>query len=357
MKKIIVIGVLLVLMTICVSGCRSLWEETGADAGQTADGDDSEKEENEYKVAIVQYADSETFEQITEAVCRELDRKGKLLGVTFLYEDYICHAAADPAALAEIATDLLAEQVDLIIPIAAPTAKEFKEATEKHPVPVVFAAVSDPKEIGIVENWNRPGANITGVADFVDADTTEILRLALRLQPKLQKIGLLYDSSQSSSLQAAQDAKTYCAARGIVCIEATGTTDDELLAAAKELCEKQCEAVFTPADYTVLEAQQELGKELTAAGIPQYTGSEAFVRQGAFFGYSVDYEELGTMVADMAVDVLVKGEDPAVTPVQIPKERIITIHKETARTLGIDYSILKEEKAKLVEILEPLAEE
>lgn len=357
MKKIIVIGVLLLLMTLGVSGCRPLWEETGADAGQTADGDDSEKEENEYKVAIVQYADSETFGQITEAVCKELDSKGRLLGVTFLYEDYICHASADPAALAEIATDLLAEQVDLVIPIAAPTAKEFKEATKNHPVPVVFAAVSDPKEIGIVENWNRPGANITGVADFVDADTTEILRLALRLQPKLQKLGLLYDSSQSSSLQAAQDAKAYCEARGIVCIEATGTTKDEILTAAEELCEKQCEAVFTPADYTVLEAQKELVKELTAAGIPQYTASEAFAQQGAFFGYSVDYEKLGAMAADMAAEVLVNGKDPAVTPVQIPKERIIVIHPETAAALGIDYSVLEEEEERLVEVPKTLEEQ
>lgn len=52
------------------------------------------------------------------------------------------------------------------------------------------------------------------------------------------------------------------------------------------------------------------------AGIPHYTGADSFALNGAFCGYGVNYEELGTKTADMAVDILVNGADPAATPIE-----------------------------------------
>lgn len=71
---------------------------------------------------------------------------------------------------------------------------------------------------------------------------------------------------------------------------------------------------------------------------------------GAFPGYGVNYVELGTATADMAVDVLANGNDPATMPVQTLDNGIATVNTETAAALGLDYSIFSGKCSSLVDI-------
>ena len=62
---------------------------------------------------------------------------------------------------------LAAELVDLPVTLifaagGPPTAFAVKAATST--IPIVFSAVSDPVEIGLVPSLNQPGGNITGMA-------------------------------------------------------------------------------------------------------------------------------------------------------------------------------------------------
>ncbi|MEI3138558.1 MAG: ABC transporter substrate binding protein [Lachnospiraceae bacterium] len=116
----------------------------------------------DYKVGIVQYVDDASLNQITENIEKELDAKGEELGVTFNYADYFSNAQADSSVLNRIFTDLLADQVDVIVAIATPVAMVMQSATEDTDIPVVFSAVSDPVGAGLVESMDAPGGNITG---------------------------------------------------------------------------------------------------------------------------------------------------------------------------------------------------
>ena len=352
MRKRMITSMLFIMTMVFMTACRASFAETGVETGEeetsVLEDESTPEEETEYKVAIVQYAERISCQQMVEAIREELDRKGELLGVTFQYEDYTYHGEADSERVDEIATDLLAEEVDLIIPVAVPNVRIFQDATEDYPIPVVFAAVPDPEGSGIVADMDAPGANITGVSNL--SDTNAVFNLILTIDPEIKKIGLLYDMSREESLGAIEEAKTYCDNRGIEYVEKTGTTSDEIVLAAGEFIEEGCEAVFTPTDDTVLTAQMELYGTLIDAGIPQYTEDTSFVRNGAFLSFGTDDRTLGVMTADLAVDVLVHGADPAATPVKVPDERIITINTETAAAIGIDYSVLDGKADKFVEV-------
>lgn len=79
--------------------------------------------------------------------------------------------------------------------------------------------------------------------------------------------------------------------------------------------------MFTPQDNTVMTAELSIFEKFIDAGIPHYTGADSFALNGAFCGYGVNYEELGTKTADMAVDILVNGADPAATPIETLERR------------------------------------
>ena len=301
-----------------------------------------------YKVGIVQYVDDASLNQIEKAIEAELDAKGAELGVTFDYADYTYNGQADSSTLNQIATDLVAEKVDVIIPIATPAAMIMQNATEDNQIPVVFSAVSDPVSAGLVADLNAPGANITGTSDALD--TMAVMKLITAANPDVKKIGLLYDKSQDSSKVPVADAITYCEENSIEYIEKTGTTNAEVSAAADALVAEGVDAVFTPTDNTIMTAELAIFEKFADAKIPHYTGADSFALNGAFLGYGVNYTELGTATADMAADILVNGADPAATAVRTLDSGIVTVNTETAAAVGIDDSVFKDMCEELKEV-------
>ena len=301
-----------------------------------------------YKVGIVQYVDDASLNQIEAAIEAELDAKGAELGVTFDYADYTHNGQADSTTLNQIAVDLMEEQVDIVIPIATPTALIMQNATEENQIPVVFSAVSDPVGAGLVESLEAPGSNITGTSDAID--TAAIMDMVLAANPELKKMGLLYNKSEDASTQAIADAKAYCEEKGIEVIEKTGNTNDEVTLAADALIAAGAEAVFTPTDNTIMTAELAIFEKFIDAKIPHYCGADSFALNGAFYGYGVNYVDLGTATADMVVDILVNGADPAATPVKIMDSGVVTINTETAEAIGIDYSVFEPMASALNEI-------
>lgn len=290
-----------------------------------------------YKVGIVQYVDDASLNQIVKAISKELDQKGAALGVTFAYEAYTFNGQADQTILAQIGAELIADEVDIIIPVATPAAVVMQTVTEEHEIPIVFSAVSDPVGAGLLADMDAPGGRITGTSDAID--TKHIFELMLAAEPEIGKVGFLYDKGQASSIGAIKEAKEYCRAKGIAYVEKTGTNTSEISAAADALVAESVDAVFTPQDNTVMAAELAIFEKFVGAGIPHYTGADSFARNGAFCGSGVNYTELGTQTADMAVEILVNGKEPTQMPVQTPESGIVTVNTETARAVGIDPAI------------------
>lgn len=289
-----------------------------------------------YKVGIVKYVDDASLDQIESAIQAELDAKGQELGVTFDYADYTKNGQADSTTLNQIASDLVADNVDVIIPIATPAALIMQTATEENQIPVVFSAVSDPVSAGLVESMDAPGSNVTGTSDALNVEA--IIDLMLAANPDMKKLGLLYDQGQDSSKSAIASAEAYCQEKGIEVVEKTGTTNDEIALAADALIAAGVDAVFTPTDNTVMTAELAIYEKFVDAKIPHYAGADSFALNGAFCGYGVNYVTLGTATADIVVDILMNGADPAATPVQIMSSGIAMVNTETAEAIGLDYS-------------------
>ncbi|MGN0156670.1 MAG: ABC transporter substrate-binding protein [Lachnospiraceae bacterium] len=328
-KKLLSVLLTAAMAATMMTGCGNS-ASTSADAGDTA------ASGTVYKVGIVQYVDDASLNQIEKAIEDELTAKGKELGVTFDFADYTYNGQADSSTLNQIATDLIAENVDVIVPIATPTAMIMQAATEDNQIPVVFSAVSDPLTAGLVDSLEAPGSNITGTSDAFNTDT--LMDLMFAANPDIQSVGLLYNKSEDASTAAIAAAKAYCDAKGVTYVEKTGTNNDEVSLAADALVAAGVDAIFTPTDNTIMTAELAIYEKFIAAGIPHYTGADSFALNGAFCGFGVNYVDLGTATADMVVDILVNGADPATTPVQTMSNGIATVNTETAAAIGLDYS-------------------
>lgn len=295
--------------------------------------------EKVYKIGVVNYVDDASLNQIVDNIKNELEVKHNELGTAFDFELYYANAQADSTILNQIAADMVADQVDVVVAIATPVAMVMQTATEDNQIPVVFAAVSDPIGAGLVASMEAPGANITGTSDALDTNT--IMTLMKAADEDLAVVGLLYDTSQDASTQAIKDAKAWCDANGVAYKEKTGSTTDDVILAAQSLIADGVDAVFTPSDNTIMTAELSIYELFANAGIPHYAGADSFALNGAFCGYGVDYANLGVMTADMVVDVVTGKSKPAETAVLTFDNGIATVNTETCTALGWDIETIK----------------
>ncbi len=286
-----------------------------------------------YKVGICNYVSDASLDQIVENIETRLAELGEELGVAFEISEDNCQA--DSSVMNQIISNFIADDVDLMIGVATPVAMAMQAATEDNQIPVVFAAVSDPVSVELVDSLETPGSNVTGSSD--NLDTTAVMNLIFAADPEADQIALLYDIGQDSSATPIAAAKAYLDEKGVSYKEYTGTTVAEVELAVQSIIADGMDAVFTPTDNTIMTAELSIYEELAEAGIAHYTGADSFALNGAFVGYGVDYAELGVETADMVKEILVDGKNPAETPVITFDNGTATVNTETCEALGYNF--------------------
>ena len=312
MKKVFALVLSLTLSLSLFAGC----------------GGTKEKNDASYDIAIVQQLDHASLDEIRVAVEGQMQAMAAEKGITVNIKTY--NGQNDASMLNQIGTQVVADKVDMIIPIATTAAQCMVTAAEGTKTPIVYAAISDPEGAGLT---GLP--TVTGVSDALN--TPFILDMMLAINPDVKTVGLLYSNSEINSLAPVAEAKDYLEQKGIAVLEKTGNNSGEIVTAVSDLVGR-VDAVFTPTDNVVMATEAAVAEILNKAGIPHYTGADSFVEAGAFTTCGVNYTELGQQVGKMAMDILLGG---AVGEFQVMDGGIITVNSETAEMLGIDYSVFK----------------
>ncbi len=348
MKKLFAL-LLTLAMVLSLAACggagesQSAVEETPAPAAESQSGDAESagtEEGGSYKVAIVQQLDHASLDEIRLAIEEELESAAAQRGVEVFYDEY--NGQNDPSILTQIGAQVVDGGYDAVIPIATLAAQTMVTAVAEMetPIPVVYAAISDPEAAGLT------GMDfVTGTSDALN--TEFILDMMLAAQPEVKTVGLLYSNSEVNSATPIAQAKAYLDSKGIAYVEKTGTTANEVKDAVSAMV-GQADAVFTPTDNVVMDAELSIYETLIEAGLAHYTGADSFVRNGAFATCGVNYTELGAYTADMALDALTTGTVPEY---HVMDGGIITVNTETAAALGLDYSVFSSMAGTLNEVV------
>src|SRR4029450_11058750 len=106
--------------------------------------------------------------------------------------------------LPALAAELVGLPVALLFSAGGPpTAFGAKAATST--IPIVFSAVSDPVEIGLVPSLNQPGGNVTGMGSFATLGAKRI-EVTKELMPRHAGIPYLLNPSNPSSVIESKSA-------------------------------------------------------------------------------------------------------------------------------------------------------
>lgn len=304
---------LLVVGLVFLSGCS------------TATAENTDTGEEKYRIGI---------SQLTEHPALDDARKGfedglRELGVNAEI-DYQ-NAQGDIPNTMSIAQKFSKDQVDLIFAIATPAAQSAKQVTSD--IPVLFSAVTDPVQSGIVEGWENDGGNVTGTSD--KAPTASQLKMFKAIDPSIQTIGILYNTSESNSEIQIQEVKALAPREGLQ-VETMGINNINELPQALQSLLKKVDALYMITDNMVASAVELTSKAAIENRLITVSAEETQVRGGLLITNGLSYYELGKQTAQMAKEILVDKRDASTIPVGIAEKTITTYNVETLKALGLD---------------------
>ena len=254
--------------------------------------------------------------------------EGQNLGIAFRW------AEGRYDKLPGLASELVSLPVTLLFAAGGtPSAFAAKGATST--IPVVFSAVSDPVEIGLVPSLNQPGGNLTGMAIISASLGTKRLELMKELMPNAGVIGyLLNPSHQKSEIET----KSVVAAAASLAIDVrilNAKSESELETVFAGLQGMRIRALVVSVE-PFFDSQREriVGLAARYAVTAIYAWRE-YVLAGGLMSYGTDLPESYRQAAIYAGRIL-KGEKPANLPVVQPTKFHMAVNAKTAKSLGIE---------------------
>jgi len=265
-----------------------------------------------------------------DAVERGIQDELAELGYDFEYD--LQNANNDITAANQIATKFRDDRVRVAVGIATPTAQALVNSITD--LPVVYSAITDPVEAGLVDSYDVGGENVTGVSDLTPV--REQLELLLEIAD-IERLGHVYASGEANAVRLAEMAREEAADLGIDFVESTVSDSAEVRSATQSII-GQVDAMYVSTDNTVVSALSALTDVAMNAGVPVITADPSSAEEyQVLAALGFDYYQMGRVTGRLIADI-VEGQDTAdVGTIYMtdPEDQELLVNLDVAEELGI----------------------
>jgi putative ABC transport system substrate-binding protein len=271
---------------------------------------------------------------LTEAFRRGLKEGGFVEGENVAIEFRWAHG--DYGRLPALAADLVDRRVAVITAVGgepAPIAAKAATAT----IPIVFGIGGDPVSAGLVESFNRPVGNVTGVTLLTNMMEPKRLGLLRELAPGVALVGVLVNPNFPPAVRQVQGIDEAARAIGQRIVIAKASADSELEAAFASLAREGIGALLVTADPYFDTRRDRMVAFAAQQRLPAIYQYREYAVAGGVLSYGVSltdgYRQYGLYTAK-----ILKGTKPADLPVLQATKYELIINLKTAKALGIAIS-------------------
>lgn len=296
------------------------------------------QEGKKFKIGISQFAEHPALDDVRKGFEDEL----KSLGVNadIIYKN----SQGDTGVAGVIAQKFVSDKSDLIFGIATVSAQAAKQSTDK--IPVLFSAVTDPVNSQLVKTIDKVGGNVTGTTDATPMEKQ--LGLFQKIDPKIKKVGIIYNTSESNSEIQVANAKEIGAKLGLE-IRAVGVNNINDIPQAVNSMISKVDGFYTITDNIVASAINLISMAANERGMVTIGAEEAHVKGGILLTDGLSYYELGRQTGRMAKEILVDGKKPEDMPVETLANTTKVVNVKTMNNLKLNKELPVFEGAEFIE--------
>ena len=235
--------------------------------------------------------------------------------------------------LPALAADLVQRRVAVIAATTAPAVLAAKAATAT--IPVVFETAADPIQLGLVASLNRPGGNITGVANLNLGIAPKRLELLRELVPAASVVGLLINPANPLLAEpAARASQAAAQTLGLNLHVLNASSEGDFEQVFARLMQLRAGGLVIGPDAFFTARSRQLAALALRHAVPTVHQNREFVAAGGLVSYGGLTSDAYRLTGVYTGRVL-KGEKPADLPVQQATKVELYINLKTAKTLGI----------------------
>lgn len=281
-------------------------------------------------MALTQFIEHVAVDAVRLGLLEELGKQGYKEGenLTVTYDN----AQGNTATAGQIARKFLGLKPDVIVALTTPSAQGMIKTVGKDSIPIVFSAVTDPVEAGLVSSlMDHPTENVTGVMDA--PPIKQQMEFIKTLLPTAKTIGVLYNPGDSGSVASLETIRQEAEAQGFTLIEATPIRSSDIQGAILSFVGK-VDAIYTPLDNMVVSAMKTVTSLALKHKLPVFSADSGSVESGALACMGYSYHHVGLKTGEIVADIL-EGKKSSEIEVASPEKIDIFINRNTLETLKI----------------------
>ena len=275
-----------------------------------------------YKIGISKIITHAALDAAEKGIMDHLATTG--LNVSFDLQN----ANGDISTASSIAQKFKSDRVDVAVGIATPTAQALAQVFPvSSNVPVVFSAVTDPTDAGLVAK------NIAGVSDKNPVE--EQIKLLVDITGA-KRIGNIYASGEANGVVLMEMARAACQKLGVEFVTAAVSNSSEVRMAALSIIDR-VDAIYVATDNTVISALASVDDVTTRAGKPLFSADPSGIDGlNVMIAWGFDYYSIGLETGRIIEQVLKGKEAGSIGTVYItdPTKFELWFNLDTAKKLG-----------------------
>jgi putative tryptophan/tyrosine transport system substrate-binding protein len=222
------------------------------------------------------------------------------------FELILRSADGDPTRIIPLAMELVERKVDVILAVSAPAVTAARSATTTTPI-VAFDLESDPIGSGLINNFSRPGGQVTGIFFDFPEFSKKWLELLKEAMPQLSSVAVLWDPAtgpmQRNGVEIA--GKELNVKLEILEVSGLADLDDAILAASG----KGVDAILMLSSPVFGTNPERVAGLTVGVRLPAVTLFPDFARAGGLMAYGVNPINIFRQGAPIVAKVL-RGSKP-----------------------------------------------
>ena len=252
--------------------------------------------------------------------------EGKNVAIEYRWE------GAGKSAVDALAAELVRLPLDAIFAVNSRAAVATKRTGTT--LPVVFAQVSEPVAIGLVDSLSRPGRNFTGLTTINRELMAKRLEVLKETIPGLARVGYL--ANPGYEVHKPQLVEMDAAARGLglTLHLADVRAPSEIEGAFARMAAAHAGAFIVQQDDLFVANRALIIDSAVQRRLPGMYVFSLYPRAGGFMSYGANAEDLYRRAAGY-MDRILKGTKPSALPVEQPTKFELVINLKTAKALGL----------------------
>src|SRR5262245_30168254 len=282
-------------------------------------------------IGFLNTGSADGFQPMTAAFRQGLQESGYVDGQNVTIEYRWAEGRAD--RLPEMAADLVHRKVTVIAATSAPAALAAKAATTT--IPIVFETAGDPVRLGLIGSLNRPGGNVTGVANLNAEVTPKRLELLHELVPTATVIPLLVNPTNTALteivLRASQGAAQTL---GLKLHVLNASSERDFNGVFEQVVQLRAGGLVVGSDAVFTSRREQLAALALRHAVPTVYQNRSFVAAGGLASYGGATPDAYRLAGVYAARIL-KGEKPGELPVQLATKVELFVNLKTAKAFGI----------------------